>query len=322
MSQTNLFTNSLLSLPLPFTRVPSYVIVENQTIMKNRSYQYQQGKVNLTKIVENMAKNTYLTGGDHLEDYLKEYDKMQAIHEYETDYYFYLEDCLTVAQYIKEKYSEEVAVLNLAQRNINEVTGSWWNPYAGTQEEYIERHSAVYRLALDPSLNPYLQNQLTDKDHHIPKFGTIYTQNVPLIRDANYKLIEPYFIDIIAASAIDLRQERWYTSFTDRKFYLGLDDEIDWNLYEQHTQIKIETILLTALKYNQKHLILGAFGCGVFANPVSRVAKLFFSILHHPSYRSRFKSISFAITDPLIYQQFLDAFNESARPEMGPLCGC
>lgn len=310
MTQTNILTNSLLWMPLPFTRVPSYVIAENQAILKNRYYRYDGSKIDLTKIIDSMSQNTYLMGSNSVDDYLNEYNKMPNRNRFETDFNFYLEDCLTVAANIKEKYHENVTVLNLAQRNINEVAGSWWNPYAGTQEEYIERHSAVYRLALDPLLNPYLSRQYEKSlpTHHIPKFGTIYTQNVPIIRDAEYKLREPFFVNIIAAGAIDLREERWYTSYTDRKFYLGIDGEIDWKLFEQHTQIKIEMILLTAIKQNQKHLVLGAFGCGVFSNPISLVAKLFFDIFNHPSYKSQFKSISFAITDLGVYHQFLDAF--------------
>jgi hypothetical protein len=54
---------------------------------------------------------------------------------------------------------------------------------------------------------------------------------------------------------------------------------IDDNLVEP-TKEKIRTILRIAGKYNHDCLVLGAFGCGAFANPPNHMAELF--TIQHP----------------------------------------
>lgn len=86
----------------------------------------------------------------------------------------------------------KVALLNLASRS--HVCGRWDSPYLGTQEETIERRSAVYRHALDPLFNDHLRQQETQinngtlPERHIPDFGCVTTRGIPIVRRLNWHL--------------------------------------------------------------------------------------------------------------------------------------
>ena len=59
---------------------------------------------------------------------------------------------------------------------------------------------------------------------------------------------------------------------------------------------RIELALQMAAEHNQRALVLGAFGCGVFRNPVAEVARLFHDALAGP-FSGVFERVVFAFTD-------------------------
>lgn len=101
-------------------------------------------------------------------------------------------DCVDELIMLQEASPKQrVALLNLASRA--HVCGLWDNPYLGTQEETIERRSALYRHALDPQFNDKLaQDSIavrgTTPPQHIPAFGCVTTEGVPIIRRRNWCL--------------------------------------------------------------------------------------------------------------------------------------
>ena len=58
---------------------------------------------------------------------------------------------------------------------------------------------------------------------------------------------------------------------------------------------KIYSLLAAAVLHEQRHLVLCAFGCGAFHNPVEEVAELFRRILVDERWNVLFDSITFAI---------------------------
>ena len=58
---------------------------------------------------------------------------------------------------------------------------------------------------------------------------------------------------------------------------------------------KIKAIIQCAVENNIDNLILGAFGCGVFANPSELVSKTFKKILIDEEYYKYFENVHFAI---------------------------
>lgn len=68
-----------------------------------------------------------------------------------------------------------------------------------------------------------------------------------------------------------------------------------------------------------RHLVLGAWGCGVFGNDVRAVARMWASLLAVPGsrfYRS-FERVVFAVLGEEMHRAFEDAFTERVQEGMG-----
>ena len=59
----------------------------------------------------------------------------------------------------------------------------------------------------------------------------------------------------------------------------------------------IRTILRIAYNNGQRRLVLGAFGCGAFANPPGHMAQLFKQVFEEPEFQGVFREICFAIIE-------------------------
>jgi uncharacterized protein (TIGR02452 family) len=61
---------------------------------------------------------------------------------------------------------------------------------------------------------------------------------------------------------------------------------------------RIANVLTLAAISGYEHLILGAWGCGVFRNDPGVIAELFAeALLHNDLFRNRFRSVTFAVLD-------------------------
>jgi uncharacterized protein (TIGR02452 family) len=54
---------------------------------------------------------------------------------------------------------------------------------------------------------------------------------------------------------------------------------------------------LTQQKYSHDSLVLSAFGCGAFANPLHHIASLFKEVLIEDEFAGRFKLVVFSVID-------------------------
>ena len=101
-------------------------------------------------------------------------------------------------------------------------------------------------------------------------------------------------MDVITCAAPDLRQLGDAAQFSPTMEELRTLHEIRWRC-----------ILAAAAKHEADVLILGAFGCGVFANPSELVVAAFNNVL--PEFRNHFETIEFAV-----YTTRMDAPNYQA----------
>jgi uncharacterized protein (TIGR02452 family) len=106
----------------------------------------------------------------------------------------------------------------------------------------------------------------------------IYSPEVTIVKDPNYKKIREVKVSLLAIAAI-------------RKPILrdGRYSESDYNLMCN----KIEAIFQVGIIKGHDSLVLGALGCGAFDNPPQIVASIFKEMLI--KYRQYFKRIGFAI---------------------------
>ena len=153
---------------------------------------------------------------------------------------------------------------------------------ARAQEESICRASTLYSCLQTEFLldNYYSYNQsirtYTDRIIYIPNVLVFKTDD-----DIFCKMLDEknwYYIDVISCAAHN--QKAYPLKYEKLK-------EINYN--------KIKTIIQCAVENNIDNLILGAFGCGAFANDPRMISKIFKNILIDEEYYKYFINVHFAI---------------------------
>lgn len=133
----------------------------------------------------------------------------------------------------------------------------------------------------------------------------IYTSGVTVVRDdsndeAQLPENEWYQIDVITCAAPDIRK---------------VGDETEYNpepneLYREFVK-RWKCILSAGAKHKADVLILGAFGCGVFANPPKLVAEAFCEAVK--GYEKYFEIIELAVYSPKENNVNYDAFKNAIK---------
>lgn len=120
-------------------------------------------------------------------------------------------------------------------------------------------------------------------------FGGIFSHKVTVFRDREtngYALLdEPWKTNFVAVAANNLRRSIAPGQAT-------IPDK-----FIPSTLHLIRTILRIAYNNGQRRLVLGAFGCGAFANPPGHMARLFKQVFEEPEFKGVFREIHFAIIE-------------------------
>lgn len=87
--------------------------------------------------------------------------------------------------------------------------------------------------------------------------------------------------------------------------------ELNVELFKKNTKRKMRMVLLAAALGGWTHLVLGALGCGAYANPPDKVARYWREVLEEPIFQGRFKLVVFAILGP-VSAPFLQEFGSAA----------
>jgi uncharacterized protein (TIGR02452 family) len=223
---------------------------------------------------------------DNKSEYFDAPDKLNHSFNYQTQYSVINADCLETAEMlIKAGFAP--CVLNLASR---QNPGGGVINGSGAQEENIFRRSnlflSLYQFAPyahEYGIKKHLKSYPLNRDT-----GGIYSADVTVFRASEkngYCLLKkPFDVAIVTVPAIN------GPNLIKKNGTLYIDD----NLVEP-TKEKIRTILRIAGKYNHDCLVLGAFGCGAFANPPNHMAELFREVFTEEEFVSPFKIIIFSI---------------------------
>ena len=185
---------------------------------------------------------------------------------------------------------ENPVVLNMANRH---QPGGGVLSGAGSQEEYLFRISNYYRSLyqfsdIGHSFNVPRRPESypLDRNH-----GGVYSPGVTVFRGTEQegypKLDEPLKLSFMAVAAIHEPN-----LLRDHNDHYWLE-----NSFIEPTKCKIRTMFNIALVHHHTNLVLGAFGCGAFANPPNHIALLFKEVLGEPLYQGAFEHIIFAILD-------------------------
>jgi len=198
-------------------------------------------------------------------------------------------DCIEVTRELLEE-GFDAAVLNMASRT---TPGGGVENGAGAQEEQLCRRSNLL-LSLYPfsrrAVTAYPELGLTARKEQYPlhpRFGGVYSPNVTFFREGEGRGLrmaeEPFTAGVISVAGISHPR-------LNARGLMGREDE-------DLTRDKIRTILRIGMEHRHDALVLGALGCGAFANPPAQVARLFHEVLVEPEFRDQFRRITFAILE-------------------------
>ena len=204
------------------------------------------------------------------------------------------QDCLAYAKSLLDQDSaDDLCVLNMASAK-NPGGGVYGG--AGAQEEYLFRCSDYYRFLFQYADPASFDCEKVYGIPHNPRhsyplkrnFGGVYSHGVTIFRntEANgYALLEtPWKVNFVAVAANNIRRYMNGRTTIPDKFIPS-------------TLSLIRTILRIAYNNGQRRLVLGAFGCGAFANPPGHMAQLFKQVFEEPEFQGLFREIHFSIIE-------------------------
>jgi len=155
------------------------------------------------------------------------------------------------------------------------------------QEEVLCRSSALYQtLVGDPMYAAHRKRRLPDSTD-----WAIYSPDVPVFRsDDGTELSQPWCLSVITCAA---------------PYVPGVGQPQSGILLKQ----RIHRVLAIARSYGYRALVLGAWGCGAFANDPHRTATDFRQALEK-DFGGAFTDVVFAITGWSPERKFLGPFRE------------
>lgn len=167
---------------------------------------------------------------------------------------------------------------------------------ASAQEESLCRKSGLY---------PCLQ-EVPDYYERNRSYGSslytdhmIFSPNVPVIRDEEDRLLdEPYLCNFITAPAVNAGAVRE-------------NEPKRANMIQPLMEQRIEKLIALCVYLEQKQLILGAWGCGVFRNDPEQIARWFGNYLGSESpYSHLIDHVVFAVLDGTSDERIITPFRE------------
>jgi len=205
---------------------------------------------------------------------------------------------LSAARQLHAVYgAERVALLNFASaRN----PGGGFLNGSQAQEESLARASGLY-ASISRMTDYYAANRCTKSALYTDHM--IYSPLVPVFRDDDDRLLDdPWSVSMITAPTVNAGAVR-----------SGEPENV--SRIPEVMNHRIHCVLALAAHHGHEALVLGAWGCGVFANDPCEVAELFAGhLLGRGRYAHAFAEVVFAILDRRgdIIRPFAEVFGSSA----------
>ncbi|MCC8182713.1 MAG: TIGR02452 family protein [Clostridiales bacterium] len=198
------------------------------------------------------------------------------------------EDALVLAQKQYQRLKSagdpapEILVLNLA--SATRPGGQTRNGASAQEEDLCRRTSLLLSLESEGAKRYYDYNNA--RKTRMGSDSVMLSPNVEVIKDAASELLDqPFPISVMSCAAPMVR--------------LGLEG-MSQQEYEEMLYRRIQGMLLVAASQGYRHLILGAFGCGVYGNDAALVSDLFARAIREFTFAGKgsgqlFDSIQFAV---------------------------
>jgi uncharacterized protein (TIGR02452 family) len=186
-------------------------------------------------------------------------------------------------------------VLNFASPT---VAGGGFLAGERAQEEYHCRSSALFACQLGGPMYAFHLQQ----GNALRTDAMIYSPDVPVFRDDEHRMLEaPFKVAFISAAACDARDVA----------------PLDQAKIPGAMSARIVKVLAIAQANGHDALVLGAWGCGNFANDPSLIAELFRQALTGP-FKGAFRRVTFAIVDTTTDQRCLNQFRLALGQKASP----
>jgi uncharacterized protein (TIGR02452 family) len=193
---------------------------------------------------------------------------------------------------VRNRYAKVLALNFASARN----PGGGFLGGSQAQEESLARSSGLYRsLLTQPAY--YEANRACDSALYTDHM--IVSPDVPVFRDDTGALLdEPYFLSIVTAPAVNAGALLKNSPHLAPQILPTMKS-------------RVEKLLALAAHLNYEHLLLGAWGCGVFRNEPESIGSLFASaLLKDDRFRGRFRSVHFAVLDRTEGREIIRPFEQ------------
>ncbi len=205
---------------------------------------------------------------------------------------------------LKRKGSSDSRVLVLNLASAKNPGGGVRKGSSAQEEDLCRKSSLLISLEGDRAREYYSYNRALKT--HMGSHAIIISPNVEVIKGSDScTLDDPFEVGVMTCSAPNIRSG--LEGMTQRE-------------YRELLKKRIDVMLRVAALKEYHHLILGAFGCGVFGNDAAQVSDLFRLTINDFCYNGKsaddlFDSIEFAVlcrkNDDYNYKQFARNFSNN-----------
>lgn len=253
-------------------------------------YPFAQQTVDLRPAIEHSVAHSVCYPPDGFDDILSEAKRRIVLMNFNTEIVVKNSSVLEAAQMLC-RHASSVGCLNFASAK---------NPGGGflsgsqAQEESLARSSTLYAsLSAFPEMYEFNRGRKTA----LYSDYMIYSPDVAFFRDdANNLLSSPYKLSVITSPAVNVGA-----------ILQNSPDELPQA--EDVMLKRMDKILALFIYHGIEHLLLGAWGCGVFRNSPEDIARYFAHFLQNDGkYARSFRHITFAVLDSSKTQHNIQAF--------------
>lgn len=180
-------------------------------------------------------------------------------------------------QELKENGEPESCILVLNLASATRPGGRTRDGASAQEEDLCRRTSLLLSLESGEAKKYYDYNNA--RKTRMGSDGVMLSPCVEVLKDASAEILsEPFLISVMSCAAPMIR--------------MGLEG-MSQQEYEEMLYKRVQGMLLVAASQHYRHLILGAFGCGVFGNDAALVSDLFYRAIQESGLP--FASIDFAV---------------------------
>lgn len=249
---------------------------ETLKIMEQGYYEQNGQRVEIEHLQKESVKKSFLLTPEEGEVLIKDCEKINKKAEKKT--VILTLNCATVDAILKLKdEGKQASVLNFA--SAKNPGGGFING-AMAQEESLAASSSLYETLLAHE-DYYIINRACRTMMYTNH--AIYSPDVPFFRDGRFRLLEaPVLASVLTLPAVNMGQVK-------------LKGE---NIKEAEEAMRHRMKLSLAIFAHQncRHLVLGAYGCGVFRNDPEKIAFWWKELLDN-DFKNVFDTIFFAVLD-------------------------